>query len=296
MAVEKLHADEPDIDEVLARSLLRNQCQDIASLPITELKSAGTVNVIYRVGDDRYIRLPRSQEGSDGLEKELELLPRLAPHLPVAVPEPLRRGVPGNGYPYTWAVYRWLPGEPFDRLKARSEREAATDLAGFIDALRRIDPENGPRSGRLPLRQLDQRTRAAIVEVGTSFDAAALTAAWEHALEAPEWTGRSVWRHGDLLPPNVLAKDGCISAIIDFGGVGVGDPASDVIPAWSMFGPTGREAFRSALDVDEAIWRRARGYALHQALLIIPYYAYTNPDFTAMAKQTVRSVLDDLRL
>jgi aminoglycoside phosphotransferase (APT) family kinase protein len=102
-----------------------------------------------------------------------------------------------------------------------------------------------------------------------------------------------VWIHSDLLRPNLLVRDGRLDAVIDFGGAGVGDPATDVIPAWSVFGQTGRDAFRRALDVDNGTWNRARGIALHQAALIIPYYAQTNPAFAAPAKRTVEEILAD---
>ncbi len=102
-----------------------------------------------------------------------------------------------------------------------------------------------------------------------------------------------MWVHADLLRPNVLVRDGRLCAVIDFGGIGVGDPAADVIAAWSVFGPTGRAAFRSALDVDDATWQRARGYALHQAAMIIPYYGVTNPRFVALATRTIEELLAD---
>jgi aminoglycoside phosphotransferase (APT) family kinase protein len=163
-----------------------------------------------------------------------------------------------------------------------------------VAELRRVDPAGASRAGRAPLRELDAATRAAIASARDLLDGGAATAAWERALRAPAWRGPPVWLHGDLLRPNLLVRDGRLRAVIDFGAVGVGDPAADVIAAWSVFGPTGREVFRRALGVDDGTWERARGYALHQAALIIPYYADTNPGLAASAGRTVTEVLADI--
>jgi aminoglycoside phosphotransferase (APT) family kinase protein len=148
-----------------------------------------------------------------------------------------------------------------------------------------------PRGGRKPLRELDAVTRTAIKSARGVIDSDAATAAWECALEAPAWNGTPVWIHTDLLRPNLLVHGGRLRAVIDFGGVGVGDPAADVIAAWSVFGPHGRATFRDALGVDDGMWNRARGFALHQATMIIPYYRATNPRFVALAKRTIHEVL-----
>jgi aminoglycoside phosphotransferase (APT) family kinase protein len=160
--------------------------------------------------------------------------------------------------------------------------------------LRRMDPVGAPRGGREPLRELDAVTRTAISSARGVIDSDAATAAWERALQVPAWNGTPVWVHTDLLRPNLLVRDGRLCAVLDFGGAGVGDPAADVIAAWSVFGRTGRGVFRGALDVDDGTWNRARGFALHQAALIIPYYAETNPEFVAPAKRTVEEILADL--
>ena len=158
--------------------------------------------------------------------------------------------------------------------------------------LRRVEPARGaPRAGRPPLRELDDITRGASRRV---IDGDAATAAWERSLEAPAWRGTPVWVHADLLRPNVLVREGRIQAVIDFGGVGVGDPAADVIAAWSVFGRTGRSTFRNILDVDDGTWNRGRGFALHQAVMIIPYYRETHPGFVALARRTVEEILTDI--
>jgi aminoglycoside phosphotransferase (APT) family kinase protein len=175
------------------------------------------------------------------------------------------------------------------------EQEAAADLARFVTELRETDvPLGAPPGGRKPLRDLDAMTRAAIGSARGVIDGDAALAAWDRALQAPAWDGAPVWIHSDLLRPNVLVRDGRLCAVIDFGGIGVGDRAADVIAAWSVFGRRGRAHFRAALGVDGGTWNRARGFALHQAAMIIPYYRATNPGFVALAKRTVEQVLLDV--
>ena len=292
----KMHSGEVDISDELVRELLTSQFPEFGDLPVQAVEATGTVNALYRLGDDMCVRLPRLREGAAHLEKELEWLPKLAPHLSLAVPEPVAAGHPERGYPFPWAIYRWIEGEPYVVDRIRDERRAGADLAQFVSELRRIDPSGAPRSGRPPLLELDSMTRAAIDSVRDIVDTDATTAAWDTALEAPVWDGRPVWRHCDLLTPNLLVEEGRLKAVIDFGGVGVGDPALDVIPAWSVFGGGGRASFRDPLDVDDGTWARARGFALHQALLIIPYYPDTNPGFVTTATRTVQEVLADLNV
>jgi aminoglycoside phosphotransferase (APT) family kinase protein len=293
VAAHKLHDGEVDIDAALVRRLLITQFPRFRDLPVDEAQSTGTMNAIYRLGDDLCVRLPRVARWAGALEKELRWLPMLAPCLTLRVPEPIARGEPESEFPFVWAVYRWLDGETVATGHLVDERQAATDLAQFVGELRQVDAACAPRSGRRPLPHLDSVTRHAIDACGDVIDTDAAVSAWERCLQAPIWDGRPVWRHCDLLTPNLLLERGRLRAVIDFGAVGVGDPAADVIPAWCVFGTLGRQTFRNALDVDNATWDRARGFALHQALLIIPYYRDTNPAFVSTAIRTVEEVLTD---
>jgi aminoglycoside phosphotransferase (APT) family kinase protein len=294
MAAKQMHDGEVAVDVEQVRRLLVTQFPTWAELPLDLVHSMGTVNTVFRLGHDMCIRLPRVRRWADGLERELQWLPILAPHLPLAVPEPINSGSPGAGYPFPWAIYRWLEGETFARNRVGDERQAAVDLARFVARLRRIDPHGAPRSHRsTTMRERNAESRAAIASLRGIVDTAAVSAAWETSLEGRAWDGTPVWTHGDLLPPNLLISGGRISAVLDFGNVGTGDPAIDVIPAWSVFGNEGRIAFRDALDVDDETWTRGRGFALHQALLIIPYYRETNPAFVTMATHTVEAVMAD---
>ena len=290
----KMHDGEVDIDAGLVGRLVAEQVPHLADLPLTEVRSTGTVNAIYRLGDRLCTRLPRVREWAPDLDKEWRWLPRLAPRLSLRVPEPVWRGRPGGSYPFSWAIYGWIDGQPYADRLVDDERRAAEDLARFVVDLRRIDPVGAPRGGRRPLRELDAVTREVIESARGVIDGDAAVAAWERALRAPAWAGSPVWIHSDLLRPNVLVRDGRMCAVIDFGGVGVGDPAADVIAAWSVFGRAGRGVFRAALEVDDGTWERARGFALHQAALIVPYYGETNPGFVASARRTIEEVLADL--
>jgi len=290
-----MHDGEIDIDTELVRRLVAAQRPDLSRLEIRAVRSTGTVNAIFRVGEHLCARLPRVRQWASDLEREWHWLPRLAPRLPLQVPEPVSRGRPTEEYPYPWAIYTWIDGQPYADDLIDDERLAAADLAQFVLELRRSHPVDGaPPGGRRPLRELDDDTRAAIGSARDVIDVDAATTAWQRALAAPVWTGTPVWIHGDLLRPNLLVRGGQLRAVIDFGSIGVGDPAADVIAAWSVFGHAGRDVFRTALDDDEGTWERARGFALHQAAVIIPYYRESNPGFVAMALRTLEEIGADL--
>jgi aminoglycoside phosphotransferase (APT) family kinase protein len=289
----KMHEGEVDLDVRRVERLVAAQFPHLAELPIRAVQSTGTVNAIYRLGDQLFARLPRLAKWTSALEQELRWLPLLAPRLSLEIPEPVAAGEPSAEYPFPWAIYRWIEGQPYTEDHVADERQAAGDLARFVLELRGVDPVGGPRGGRRPLSDLAAVTRQVIAASQGVIDVGAAAQAWERALDLPPWRGTPVWIHTDLLRPNLLVAAGRLRAVIDFGGAGVGDPAADVIPAWSVFGPAGRAAFRAVLDVDAATWSRARAYALHQAAMIIPYYANTNPHFVSLAKRTVEQVLAD---
>ena len=252
------------------------------------------MNVLYRLGDDLCVRLPRLAAWAGDLEKEWRWLPWLAPRLPLRIPRPVALGRPGADYPLPWAVFGWIDGQPYADTAVADERQAAEDLAGFVRALHRLETAGGPPpAGRRPLAELDGVTRATIRAAAGAIDESAALAVWLDALRAPAWTGAPVWIHADLLPPNLLLDGGRLRAVLDFGGAGVGDPATDVVAAWATFGPAGRQAYRDALAVDDGTWRRARGIALHQAAGLIPYYAESNPAFAALGIRTVEQLLSD---
>ena len=295
----KMHADEVDTDVSLVGRLVAAQFPPWAGLPIEPVRSAGTDNAIYRLGEDMAVRLPRVERATSTLEKELRWLPRLAPLVPLAIPVPLASGMPAEGYPWHWSVYRWLEGENATLERIADPREAATSLARFVAALQRIDATDGPPPGEhnsfrgVPLATRDESTRAAIASLGGAIDGGAVTAAWEAALRAPKWERAPVWIHGDLDSRNLLVEQGRLSAVIDFGCLGVGDPACDVMTAWAYLPASSRDVFRAALSVDAATWARGRGWALSWALIALPYYKDTNPVFAGIARHAIDQVLAD---
>ncbi len=290
-----MHAGEVATSVALARRLVARQFPRWAGLPLAPVPSAGTDNAIYRLGDALAVRLPRIDWAIGQAEKEQRWLPRLSPWLPLRLPEVVALGAPDLGYPWPWAVYRWLEGENATAAGV-DQPLAAVDMAHFLRALQRIDPTGGPLAvdhglRGAPLAGRDAAVRQALAALADEIDTAAATAVWEEALRAAVWDGAPVWFHGDLLPGNVLVSGGRPSAVIDWSGAGVGDPACDLLIAWSLFSGQSRAAFRAALGVDEATWARGRGQALAQAAIFIPYYRHTNPVGVASARRALAAVL-----
>jgi aminoglycoside phosphotransferase (APT) family kinase protein len=281
-------------DEALVGRLLAAQFPDWAGLPLWRVPSSGTDNALYRLGEELVVRLPRIHWAVGGLEKEFQWLPVLAPQLPLELPVPLARGAPAEEYPWEWGVYSWLEGENPTPGGFVDSDGLVEDAAWLIEALHAIDPTGGPPARRgAPLEVQDERARQALVALRGEVDTAAATAAWEDALEAPPWYGPPVWVHGDLLPGNLLVRGGRLTGVIDWAGVGVGDPACDLIIAWGLLSAEARPSFRARLAVDDATWARGRGWALSLALIAIPYYKDTNPEFAATARHLLHEVLAD---
>jgi aminoglycoside phosphotransferase (APT) family kinase protein len=290
----KMHADEWDVDADLVRRLLVTQFPQWSDLSLEPVVSAGTDNALYRLGDDMVVRLPRIQWAVEDVAKELRWLPRLQPLLPVAIPLPVGKGRPGEGYPWAWSVLQWVPGENPILGDLDDPNSLAKELAQFVAALHRIDPAGGPPAGRgVPLAERDVATRTAIGELRGLIDIERATAAWGEALHAPEWLRPGVWVHGDLAPGNLLLESGKLSGVIDFGALGVGDPACDLMVAWNLLPTASRRLYREVLEVDDATWRRGRGWALSVALIQLPYYKDTNPSLAANARHVISEVLAD---
>lgn len=291
MGAVRMHEDELEIDVSLVERLIAGRFPRWAGLPVWRLESSGTENAMFRLGTDKVVRLPRHPRAVEAIAHELHCLPRLGPALPVGAPEPLGRGEPGDGFPWPWSVYRWLDGR--NPVPGRLEEPAllAEDLAGWVTALRRIDASEGPLGYRgVPLADRDPFMREALADLAGRVDTAAVTKVWEAALRAPEHTGPPVWAHGDLMAGNLLVAGGRLSAVIDFGTVGVGDPAVDLIGAWCLLPAAARGVFREAVGAGEAEWARARGWALSIAVIALPYYWDTNPPVAANSRYVIGEI------
>jgi aminoglycoside phosphotransferase (APT) family kinase protein len=289
-----MHADEADIDEELVRRLVAGQFPEWADLSIEAVASSGTDNAMYRLGTDLAVRLPRIPGAAKNVAAEQKWVPRLAPRLPVEVPVPVARGGPAPGYPYPWTVCRWLPGTnpAVDDLPA--PEQLAADLAAFITALRQVDPDGAPPSARaVPVATRDKPTRTAIAALDGLVDTTAVTAVWEDALRIPAWSGPPAWAHADLSPGNLLVRAGRLTAVIDWGVAGVGDPTVDLIIGWNLLPASVRPAFREALAADDNTWRRGRAWALSISLIQLPYYQNSNPALAANSRHVIAEVLAD---
>jgi aminoglycoside phosphotransferase (APT) family kinase protein len=262
------------IDADLVRCLLREQLPQWADEPVSPVTPGGWDNRTFRVGAHLSARLPSAAGYVAAVAKEQRWLPVLAAQLPVPVPTPVARGRPGCGYPWPWSVYRWLPG-----VTARPERVPdlvgfARDLARFLAALHRVDPTGGPAPGAHsfgrggPLIRYDDETRALARSLRGEVDADAVLDVWAAALAQP-FGGPPVWLHGDLTASNLLVEQGRLAGVLDWGTSAVGDPACDLVIAWTFLDGPARQVLRDEVAPDPGAWARTRGWVLWKALLTV---------------------------
>jgi aminoglycoside phosphotransferase (APT) family kinase protein len=289
----RMHPDQVELGEDAVAALVREQLQAWAGLPVRRVRSDGTVNALFRVGDEVVLRFPLRADANDearaALVRDQDAARRFGAALAVEVPAPLALGAPGEAYDGWWSAYSWIPGAP----AAPSDDEAlAVDLAAVVRALRGLDTGGVAWDGRSrggPLATRDGAVRAALAASAGLTDTRAVEAAWGECIRA-EPSARDVWLHADLMPGNLLLRDGRLAAVIDLESACIGDPAVDLMPAWNLFGPRARAAFRAAVAVDEATWERGRGWAIVQAIVALPYYVDTNPAMAETARRTLAAV------
>jgi aminoglycoside phosphotransferase (APT) family kinase protein len=288
------------IDAALAAKLVAEQFPAWAGLPVVPVDRPGWDNRTFRLGDTMSVRLPSAAAYVASVAKEHTWLPRLAPQLPLPIPVPLALGAPGGEYPWPWSVRRWIDGHVSSRERIRDLTAFARDLAGFLVALQRIDATGGPAAGEhcfhrgASLRVYDAETHDAIAALGRRIDGSAAEEVWQAALDAT-WTGPAVWFHGDIAAGNLLLDDeGDLSAVIDLGTCGVGDPACDLVIAWTLFDGQSRAEFRRLMPADDAMWARARGWALWKALITIDN-PYAGPWVAEESARVAKEVLAEYR-
>jgi aminoglycoside phosphotransferase (APT) family kinase protein len=298
-----MHADDTPVTHVainagLVRRLVAAQFPQWAQLPIRPVAVDGWDNRTFHLGADMTVRLPSAAGYALQVEKEHRWLPRLAPLLPLPIPAPLAKGAPTDEYPWPWSIYRWIDGETATTERIADLRQFAIDLAAFLNALQRIDAADGPPPGPHnffrggPLTVYDGETRQALVALDRKIDTDAARAVWEAALAAT-WRGAPVWFHGDISWGNLLVAQGRLSAVIDFGTSGVGDPSCDLAIAWTLFEGQSRAAFRAALPLDQATWARGRGWTLWKGLIVLAATIDADPLEAARARRVIDAVLTD---
>jgi aminoglycoside phosphotransferase (APT) family kinase protein len=307
---QALHSDEIPIDAELVRLLVSRVMPAYADAPVRRLPSSGSTNALFRLGEELLVRLPRQPGGSETISKEAKWLPVLGPLLPVPVPQVVAVFDPDCGYPERWSVVRWIDGahpvvvDPDTPVDPRRE-ELAKNLATFLDALRQVEiptvavnnPDLQSYRGE-PLATMDQATRENIERCRClgdfGFDLDAAEQMWVDAMKLPGAADRMTprWYHSDLAAENLLVRDGALTAVLDFGGLSVGDPTVDLVVAWEVLDPPARELFRRQIGVDEASWLRGRAWALSLTLMIW-YYWTTMPQRRARCMAVGRNVLAD---
>jgi aminoglycoside phosphotransferase (APT) family kinase protein len=287
----RMHEDELELDQALVRRLLAEHFPDWSELPLRKIEPSGTVNAIFRLGDELSVRLPRRQGPTQAGSVLLDWLPRLAALLPVEIPVPVAQGRPSAEYPWFWEIHTWVEGEvvPVEEI---DPIQAARDLAELVAALQRIDPNGAPLGRGITLAERAERMTWWFDRF--EGDRRARTE-WERVVATvPSWNGPPVWHHGDLDVRNWLVREGRISGLIDWEAMGVGDPACDVMVAWKLHSAAARDAFREALPVDDATWERARAWALSQAVAALAYYTpENNPSLYHEAENWLELVMSE---
>lgn len=284
------------IDGTLVRRLVATQFPRWMDLPVRMVEAGGWDNITFHSGEDMIVRLPRAAGYAVQVEKEHRWLPRLAPSLPLRIPTPLAIGEPANGYPWKWSVYRWIEGDTAAPERISDLNDFASSLAQFLIALQHVDPTHGPPAGPHnfyrggSLREYDAETTQAIAVLNDKINSQAATEVWRRALEA-DWRRPPVWVHGDLSAGNLLVQEGRLRAVIDFGMLGVGDPACDLAIAWTLFRGASRKTFRAMLPFDVGTCARGRAWALWKAAIVAARLTETNAVETAQSWNVIDEVL-----
>jgi aminoglycoside phosphotransferase (APT) family kinase protein len=287
-----------DITVDLVSRLVRTQFSQWAQLPIRPVEVDGWDNATFRLGDTMSVRLPSAEHYVEAVAKEHRWLPILAPQLPLPVPQPLAMGAPGSGFPWPWSVYRWIDGTPVTTETITDLPQFAADLADFLTALYKLDPADGPPPGTHnffrggPLTVYDGEMREQLNALNGHIDTALAAEVWRDALTAA-WHGSPVWFHGDAQPGNLLLDHGRLSAVLDFGGCGVGDPACDTTIAWTFLSGDSSRIFRERLPLDSATWVRGRGWAIWKATKVLVAALDNDLQDAALTKGVIQKILAD---
>ena len=287
------------IDADLGRRLLLDQHPDLAHLPLTQV-GEGWDNAVFRLGDDLAMRLPRRAATAALMEHEQRWLPELAPRLPLPIPTPVRIGRPGSGFPWPWSIVRWFPGATATTASARDVGEVASRLGGFIRALHQPAPADAPHNPwrSIPLDARTERLHEHLDQLKRAVNREHILAVWDRLVVTPRWQGPPLWIHGDLHPGNLLLDEGQLAAVLDFGDVSSGDPATDLSVMWMLLPPEHRETLFTACGrsrsnpVDDQVWKRARGWALALGVAYLAHAREGDP-LARLARKTIEAALEN---
>lgn len=288
----------PVIDTDLVRCLVAEQFPDWAGLPVRRVEVDGVDNRTFRLGEQLSVRLPSAERYRLQVAKEQRWLPLLGPRLPLPVPQPVAHGAPGCGYPFGWSVNRWLVGQTAASGRIADLSRFAADVGRFLLALRALDPAGGPPPGPHnffrggAVATYADETLAAIGSLGNRIPRQLALDTWQAAIDAG-WDGEPVWVHGDVAVGNLLVRDGRLSAVLDFGGLAVGDPACDTVLGWTLFDGPSRAVWREVQGVDDATWARGRGWALWKSLISLDAQLAAGTPDAADTRAVLDRVLSD---
>jgi aminoglycoside phosphotransferase (APT) family kinase protein len=295
-----MHDDQVDVTTEIVASLIQEQFPQWSGKAIRHLPSTGTVNAIFRIGNDLSARFPlRPADAAEALtvlEQEAQASAELAQVSRIPAPEPVALGKPGAGYPMPWSVQTWLPGTVASDADPSGSHAFAEDLAAFIAGLRDADTRgrlfNGDNRGGV-LAHHDDWMAQCFEESKGLLDVPRLRQLWSHFRELPR-TGADVMSHGDLIPGNVLVEGDRLSGVLDTGGFGAADPALDLVSAWHLLQSGPREVLRRTLDCDDLEWERGKAWAFEQAMGVAWYYVETNPTMSRMGRRTLDRILESM--
>lgn len=282
-------AAEVEIDETLVRSLLADQHPDLAMLDLAPI-GYGWDNALWRLGDNLVVRLPRRALAAPILVHEQTWLPLLAPRLPLPVPVPVRIGQPTEGYPWRWSIVPWLVGSPADRSPVRHPEDAAGRLGRFLRALHTVGPPDAPHNPYrgVPLGDRSEVFEERVTALADEIDVEATRRTWDRAVAVNSWAAPPVWLHGDLHPANILLSRGTVAAVIDFGDMCTGDPATDLAAGWMLLPARVMTVFLAGYGgIDDALEVRARGWAALFALMLLGIGLEGRPSYEAVGRRTL---------